>query len=257
MNRTGCFCSAARLCVFSIVCTCTRTAELPHDTARAAGCSPKTAFAAENVPWHSVNSRTQGGGATSGRFLVTRLSNPGVIFCGCTRARRYRNRAQDTRRLARRLPLHNSSVPGVNCLGNTMRDQSHRLLLLCCLILQFPPPLPASLTDGLYVPQHTADAAKLLSTPETSRGILYAAVREAQGLLLAGLGQQGNRVLVSSSAGVHGARRKYNRVQHARRRVGRLPLRNRPVRAELLHGAAARRLPLFSVINDSKKRWER
>jgi len=41
-----------------------------------------------------------------------------------------------------------------------------------------------------------AAVPKLLSTPEPSRGILYAAVREVQGLLLAGLGQQGNRVLV-------------------------------------------------------------
>ena len=44
---------------------------------------------------------------------------PTLRLLGCTRARGYRNRAQHTRRLARRLLLHSSSVPGVNRPGGT------------------------------------------------------------------------------------------------------------------------------------------
>jgi hypothetical protein len=39
---------------FSTACTCSRTADLPHDSADAAGCSPKAAAATGNAPRHVV-----------------------------------------------------------------------------------------------------------------------------------------------------------------------------------------------------------
>ena len=70
------------------------------------------------------------------------------------------------------------------------------------------------------------------------------AARKVQGRLLAGLGQRGDRVLVSSSAGVHTALGVSNRAQHTRWLARRLPLHNSAVPEvngpgrTIAHGAA-------------------
>jgi len=89
-----------------------------------------------------------------------------------------------------------------------------------------------------------AAVPKLLPPPAMARGIPFLAVREVQGRLLAGLGQQGDRILVSSSAGAHTALGDINQAQHTRRLARRLPLHrlaipggNRPG-GTAAHGAA-------------------
>jgi hypothetical protein len=59
-----------------------------------AGCSPKAAFAAGNVPWHTVCNRGQGAGATSVRFGAVRWLNLCVIICRVHTALGDSNRAQ-------------------------------------------------------------------------------------------------------------------------------------------------------------------
>ena len=58
-----------------------------------------------------------------------------------------------------------------------------------------------------------AAAPKLPPPPKMSRGIPFTAARKVQERLLAGLGQRGDRVLVSSFAGVHPA---LGDINHAR-----------------------------------------
>ena len=86
--------------------------------------------------------------------------------------------------------------------------------------------------------QPTADP-KLLPPPEMARGMPCDAAREVQGRLLAGLGQRGDRVLVSSSAGAHAVLGDIHRAQHTRRLARRLPLRNSSVPGEYRPGGAA------------------
>ena len=59
-----------------------------------------------------------------------------------------------------------------------------------------------------------AAVRKLLPPPVMARDILFIAACEVQGRMLAGLGQRDDRVLVSSSAGVHTALGDSNRAQH-------------------------------------------
>jgi hypothetical protein len=60
------------------------------DTAGAAGCSPKAAPAAGNVPRHTVYSRAQGAGADASQTRAARRSGPCVIICcGAHGARGY------------------------------------------------------------------------------------------------------------------------------------------------------------------------
>jgi hypothetical protein len=88
------------------------------------------------------------------------------------------------------------------------RDKSHRLLLLCCPIVCFSTACACS--GQLNYPQTTrqmqlAAVPKLLPPPEMARGIPHEAAREVQGRLLPGLGQRGDRILLSLSGGVHTA----------------------------------------------------
>ena len=80
----------------------------------------------------------------------------------------------------------------------------------CCSAARLcmsPPPAPAP--GQLDIPttrqMQLAAAPKLLPPPEMSCGMPHTAVRKVQGRLLIGIGQQGDRVLMSSSAGVHTA----------------------------------------------------
>ena len=104
----------------------------PSNTADAAGCSPKPASAAGNVPRNTVYRRAQGAEAASGRAGAARRSNLCVIICSCARGAGDRNRARRALRLAMRLLLHSSSVPQVNKPGGATAqgDESHRLPLL-------------------------------------------------------------------------------------------------------------------------------
>ena len=60
----------------------------PNNTADAAGCSPKAAFGAGNVPRHTVYSRARGAGAGPGRAGAARRSNPCVMICSCAHGAR-------------------------------------------------------------------------------------------------------------------------------------------------------------------------
>ena len=63
-----------------------------------------------------------------------------------------------------------------------------------------------------------AAVPQLLSPPAMARSIPYDAACAVQGRLPAGLGQRGDQILTSSSAGVHTALGgNVNRAQHTRR----------------------------------------
>ena len=81
MNHTGCCCSAAQSCNYPSIPSLHLTDGLPNDTAAAAGCSPKAALAAGNVPRHTVYSRAQGAGAGASQTKAARRSGPCVIIC--------------------------------------------------------------------------------------------------------------------------------------------------------------------------------
>ena len=103
------------------------TDDEPGDTAAAAGCSPKAASAAGNVPRHTVYSRAQGAGADASQTRAARRPGPFVSsFAGVHTALGDKNRAQHPWRLARRLPLHSSSVPGVNWPGGAFEHGAAR-----------------------------------------------------------------------------------------------------------------------------------
>ena len=76
-------------------------------------------------------------------------------------------------------------------MNTVQRDESHRLLLLCCPIVQLSPIPSLHLTDGL--PNDTlmqlAAVPKLLPPPEMARGIRFIAARKVQGRNRARLGQ--------------------------------------------------------------------
>ena len=92
-------------------------------------------------------------------------------------------------------------------LRTVQRDESRRLLLLRCPIVYFSTAAPASgqLDYPTTRQMQLAAVPKLIPPPAIARGIPYDAAREVRGRPLAGLGQQGDRILVWSSGGMHTA----------------------------------------------------
>ena len=86
------------------------------------------------------------------------------------------------------------------------RGQPTACTLACLRLLRCPLGARTSYHRSTPTRQmQLAAAQKLLPPSAMARGIPYIAAREVQGRLLAGLGQQCDRVLVSSFAGVHTA----------------------------------------------------
>jgi len=92
-----------------------------------------------------------------------------------------------------------------------------------------PAPAPGQLNFPTIRQMQLVAAPKLLPPPAMARGIPHIAAREVQGWLPVGLWQQGDRVLVSSSAGVHTALGDVHRAQFTQRLVRRLPLHSSSV----------------------------
>ena len=169
------------------------TAELPCDTADAAGYSPKAASAAENVPWHATYSRAQGAGGDCWPKWGSRAIES---FCHhllrCTRrseiviARSIRDGLRGAYRCITRR-FWKSPAPGRN---HCAQCSAMNRISCCCSAAQSCNslhPLPASdrwITPATRQMQLAADP-KLLPPSAMAHGILHMTAHEVQGRQLA------------------------------------------------------------------------
>jgi hypothetical protein len=126
MNRIGCRCSAARLCVSPPLAFA--PGQLDYPTTRQVQLAavpkllppPEMSRGIQFIAACKVQGRVLARlGQRDGRVLVS-------SFAGVHTALGDKNRAQHTRRLVRRLPLHSSSVPGVNWPGGAFEHGAAR-----------------------------------------------------------------------------------------------------------------------------------